>query len=440
MVNGKTYHRGINPKTGQAVSDDEFEFGVKPRLGALRATVSCICWALFKVVFPVKLEGQNHIPRTGGAVLAFTHIGPQDGLLTMGLCRHAYIFTKNELFKTPLQRFFLSRLGCIPVDRGKRNSQSLQLAENLLKNGATLAVFPEGTYNKTEKIRPLKYGAVSLAARANVPIVPVVSTGKYKLFRRSVQIEFTEPIMPNQDLTKANQALHERLQTVRSIHIKDQANKFQQSDGGLQVVLKPLLLALFRLIYRPQVIGAENVPQQGRVIVAANHKHDFDPFLIMMGRPGRRVHFLAKHQCIEWKVGRLISKFGVIFVDRQAKDKDFVNYTVLKLLGKERTIALFPEGTRNKTAEIMLPFKFGAVSYAQKSAAAIVPAAIVGRYRPFRKGLKIIFGTPIKLKPTDDLKKANQKLFQTIEKALLANHEPEYRKEIYKKYKERNLN
>jgi 1-acyl-sn-glycerol-3-phosphate acyltransferase len=259
------------------------------------------------------------------------------------------------------------------------------------------------------------------------------------LFRRSVQVEFTEPILPNQDLTKANQALYQRLQTVRSMHIKDQANKFKQSDGGLQVALKPLLLGLIRLIYRPQVIGAKNVPQQGRVIVAANHKHDFDPFLIMMSRPGRRIHFLAKHECVEWKVGRLISKFGVIFVDRQAKDKDFVNYTVLKLLGKERAIALFPEGTRNKTAEIMIPFKFGAVSYAQKTGAAIVPAAIVGRYRPFRKGLKIVFGTPIKLKPTDNLEKMNQKLFRAIQKVLLANHEQDYRKEIYKEYNERSV-
>ncbi|MDR3125814.1 MAG: 1-acyl-sn-glycerol-3-phosphate acyltransferase [Candidatus Nomurabacteria bacterium] len=439
MTNGKRYFEGVNPNTGQAVKDSELDFDFRPKRGVLYCMCLAVCKILTRIVFPAHVEGRENIPRRGGVIFAVTHIGTPDGVVANCLCRRrAYCFAKIELFKKPSLKFLFRRLGCIPIDRSKRNSRSLDLAEDLLKKGGALTIFPEGTRNKTPQIRPLKFGAVSLAARANVPIVPVVTTGRYKLFRRSLQVEFTAPIPPNRNLEKANQALQNRLQTVRDMHIKSQATKFRQSDGWLQVALKPLLLVLVKIIYRPQVVGASNVPKNGAVIVAANHKHDFDPFLIMMSRPARRFHFLAKRECVDWKIGRIINKFGVIFVDRAARDKDFVNYTVLKMLSKSRAVALFPEGTRNKTDKILISFKFGAVSYAQKSGAPLVPAAIVGRYRPFRKGLKIVFGQPIKVSATSDLAKTNQKLYKSIEKVLLAGGESTFRPEIYKEFKERN--
>jgi 1-acyl-sn-glycerol-3-phosphate acyltransferase len=439
MANQKRYYEGVNPKTGRAVEDTEFGFDEKPKLGAFYVVVLSICRALMRLAYPTKIEGRHYVPKTGGVIFAFTHVGAQDAVMSSCACRRpTYSLAKIGLFKNPLLKFIFQRLGCVPVDRSKRNSKSLDMAEDLLKNGAALIVYAEGTVNKKPEIMPLKFGAVSLAARANVPIVPVVSTGRYKLFRHGVRVEFTEPMRPNKNLEQANQALLKRLQTVRSAHIQDDQNKFRQSDGWLQVFLKPLLLGIIRLIYRPKVEGLDNLPSQGQVIIAANHKHDFDPFLILLGLPRRRVHFLAKHECIEWKVGRLINKFGVVFVDRQAKDKEYVNRTVLKLLAKQRAIGLFPEGTRNKTNKLLISFKFGAVSYAKKSGAPLVPAAIIGRYRPFRPGLKIVFGQPIKVGPHDNLEKANQKLYQAIEKMLLAGNEPAYRKEIYKEYKERN--
>ncbi|MDR3125831.1 MAG: 1-acyl-sn-glycerol-3-phosphate acyltransferase [Candidatus Nomurabacteria bacterium] len=438
MTNGKKYHAGVNPKTGQAVENCELELGASPKLGWFYQSAVAVCRILIRIAFWTRVEGRQYIPKTGGVIFAFTHIGAPDGVVANCLCRRrTYSLAKIELFGNSLARFLLLRLGHIPVDRGRRNSQSLAFAEEKLRSGGAVIVFPEGTYNRGSKIKPLKFGVVALAARAGVPIVPVVSTGRYKLFRRGVRLEFTEPIPPNKNLTKANQALYNRLQTVRDMHIKDNQKKFRQSDGKLQTVLKPLLLALMKIIYRPQVVGRTNIPKTGPVIIATNHKHDLDPFLIMMSRPTRRVHFLAKHECVDWPIGRFISWFGVIFVDRAARDKDFVNYTVLKMLSKNRAVALFPEGTRNKTAKILIDFKYGAVSYAQKSGAPIIPAAIVGRYRPFRSGLKIIFAKPLQIKPAANLAKANQKLYKSIEKMLLAEGEPAHRQEIYKAYNER---
>lgn len=76
-------------------------------------------------------------------------------------------------------------------------------------------------------------------------------------------------------------------------------------------------------------------------------------------------------------------------------------------------IGIFPEGTRNRTKEDLLPFKKGAVNFAKHTSALIVPAAITGQYKIFGNSLKIIFGKPYKV-IDDDLDKENEKLKNKI--------------------------
>jgi 1-acyl-sn-glycerol-3-phosphate acyltransferase len=212
------------------------------------------------------------------------------------------------------------------------------------------------------------------------------------------------------------------------------SKEIKQSDGWLQTALKPVLLSLIKVVYWPKVEGRENIPKSGPTIIVANHKHDLDPFMIMSGRWGRKTHFLAKHECTDWKIGPAIGAFGVIFVDREAKDKSVVKNQVGEFMKKGRVIALFPEGTRNKTADLLMDFKMGAVSFAAKNNATLVPAAIVGEYKPFgRGGLKIVFGKPVKVNEAD-LPETNQKLYDIIGKLLVANGEEKHRPNIYKHY------
>jgi len=212
------------------------------------------------------------------------------------------------------------------------------------------------------------------------------------------------------------------------------SRKIKQSDGWLQTVSKPALLSLIKAAYWPRVEGRKNIPKSGATIIVSNHKHDLDPFMIMSGRWGRKTHFLAKHECTDWKIGPAIGAFGVIFVDREAKDKTAIKEQVAKFMDKGRVIALFPEGTRNKTADITMPFKMGAVSFAAKNNATLVPAAIVGEYKLFgRGGLKIIFGKPVKVNKKS-LPETNEKLYDIINKLLVSNGEEKYRPNIYKHY------
>ena len=85
----------------------------------------------------------------------------------------------------------------------------------------------------------------------------------------------------------------------------------------------------------------------------------------------------------------------------------------MDVLNKGLALGIFPEGTRNKTKELLLPFKHGAVSLAKKSNATIVPFAIKGDYKFRTKNLKIIFGKPYKIL-SDDIDKENNKLHKII--------------------------
>ena len=84
------------------------------------------------------------------------------------------------------------------------------------------------------------------------------------------------------------------------------------------------------------------------------------------------------------------------------------------MLNKGLALGIFPEGTRNKTKELLQPFKFGAVSMAKKTGATIVPYAITGTYKFRTKDLKITFGEPFKIPEDMDLEEANEKLYNII--------------------------
>ena len=87
----------------------------------------------------------------------------------------------------------------------------------------------------------------------------------------------------------------------------------------------------------------------------------------------------------------------------------------IKLLNEGFVLGIFPEGTRNRTSELLLPFKYGAVSLAFKTGAYIVPAGITGKYK-FRGKIKVKYGKPFKV--SNDLESANVKLKEEITKLI----------------------
>lgn len=170
---------------------------------------------------------------------------------------------------------------------------------------------------------------------------------------------------------------------------------------------------VFKVYYRPKLINRENIPKDGPIIICGNHKHLFDQNLACISTK-RMLHYMAKIEYFEDKRKAWFFKMaGCIPVNRKIHDHDASNHAV-DLLKYGYAIGIFPEGTRNKTNEFLLPFKFGAVSMAQKTGASIVPFAITGEYRFRNNHLNIRFGKPFKVGKTTDLAKANDQLFNAI--------------------------
>ena len=176
-------------------------------------------------------------------------------------------------------------------------------------------------------------------------------------------------------------------------------------------VLRPIAVFLLRVLYRIKIVNREYIPKTGPVLLVGNHKHNLD-FLSVISGTKRTVHFLAKKELMD-KHGWLFGKLGIIPVDRSKKNKksisDAVNY-----LKNDEVVGIFPEGTFNKTEYVIKPFKYGAVKIASISSCPIVPFAIIGDYRIFRKGLKIIYGKPYYVKDIQDLTKENVKLMNKV--------------------------
>ena len=177
-------------------------------------------------------------------------------------------------------------------------------------------------------------------------------------------------------------------------------------------LVRPIVKLFFYFVYRPKVIGKENVPKKGRIVIASNHTDYFD-CVALVATNKRTIHFLAKDELLKGFWGPAFKAMGIIPVNRREKDKNALP-AAIKVLEEERVIGIFPEGTFKKDVEGLLPFKIGAVKMAHDAESMILPMAIVGDFKPFRKGLTLRFGKPYKI-TSDDLDKENDKLKKKIQ-------------------------
>ena len=185
-------------------------------------------------------------------------------------------------------------------------------------------------------------------------------------------------------------------------------------------ILRPVAVFFLKLIYRIEIINIDNIPKTGPILFVGNHKHNYD-FISLISGTKRTVHFIAKKELID-KHGWLFGRLGIIPVDRKAKNKEAIDLAVNYLKSGE-IVGIFPEGTLNKTEYVIMPFKYGAIKIASVSGCPIVPFAITGEYKRFRKGLKITYGKPYYIKDKNDLTKENIKLMNKIVNLLKEKNE-----------------
>lgn len=183
----------------------------------------------------------------------------------------------------------------------------------------------------------------------------------------------------------------------------------------LYKILRPFLVAYIWIRYRPVVIGRRNIPSSGCILVA-NHKNNLD-FICIGLSTKRNIHFLAKSELFKGFLKVILNSCGMIPVNREIKDKSVVPKCI-EYLNKNEIVGIFPEGTFNKTKNVISEFKIGAVKMAYESKKPIIPI-MIGKYK---RRMKIIIGRCFYVED-DNLAKYNKKLMDLLKTMIIINGE-----------------
>lgn len=161
---------------------------------------------------------------------------------------------------------------------------------------------------------------------------------------------------------------------------------------ALRGIVKGVLYVYCKVVHRAKIIGKENIPKEGAVIICGNHRTFLDPPLIEV-TCGRFARFLAKEELTKNPFFKLLGYvFDVILVKRDSKEVTAIKES-LKTLKNDGCLALFPEGTRNGLAKGE-DVKDGVAFFALRSGAKVVPCGIKGGEKGNRK-VTITYGKPL---------------------------------------------
>ncbi|MDO7905092.1 lysophospholipid acyltransferase family protein [Paenibacillus sp. JX-17] len=158
----------------------------------------------------------------------------------------------------------------------------------------------------------------------------------------------------------------------------------------IYVFCRNVLRLIYAILFRLEAVGKENVPKEGGVMLCSNHISNFDPPTVGI-LLDRKVHFMAKAELFKVPVlGWLIERLGAFPVKRGGVSKESIKLAIT-ILREGKVMGIFPEGSRGAGIG-----KKGAASFALRSGAAVIPVAVIGNYKVFRK-IKVIYGAPVSL-------------------------------------------
>ncbi|MBN4076267.1 1-acyl-sn-glycerol-3-phosphate acyltransferase [Gemmatimonas aurantiaca] len=152
------------------------------------------------VLMGARVVGQEHVPLTGGLVLASNHISYFDPpLVGCYLKRRGHFFAKKELFDMPVLGLYVKSANSHPVRRGGFDRNAIETAISVLQQGNMLTLFPEGTRGRNGKLLEPKAGVGKIARAALVPIVPCFIHNAEKFTecltrKRRLLISYGEPL------------------------------------------------------------------------------------------------------------------------------------------------------------------------------------------------------------------------------------------------------
>ncbi|MDA2945125.1 MAG: lysophospholipid acyltransferase family protein [Actinomycetota bacterium] len=187
----------------------------------------------------MSIHGRHNIPATGAFVLAPVHRSYVDTPIAACVTsRRLRFLGKDSMWKYRWFGWVLSALGAIPVTRGTADREALRRSVAVLEAGDPLVLFPEGERKSGSVVQPMFDGAVYVALKAGVPIVPVgiggsemvMPKGARFVFPRKVRVVVGEPLMPEtssggrvsrSELSRQSERLHAELQRLFDLAMVD---------------------------------------------------------------------------------------------------------------------------------------------------------------------------------------------------------------------------
>jgi 1-acyl-sn-glycerol-3-phosphate acyltransferase len=176
----------------------------------------------------ISYQGLEHIPRTGGAVIAINHTSYVDwvpaGLAGIARGRNVRYMLKAEMQQVKFVDFLIRHCKHIPVDRGA-GAEAYAEAVRRLRDGQIVGVMPEATISRSFELKEFKNGAARMALEAEVSIIPLIVWGAQRIWTKDhprnvgykkipVIVAAGEPLPPNGDAEHLDAALREGMTSL----------------------------------------------------------------------------------------------------------------------------------------------------------------------------------------------------------------------------------
>ena len=143
---------------------------------------------IFNWLLPVKFIGFEKVDKSGGYILCSNHTSMSDPFFIITIFKRQVNFmAKSELFRIPVVKQVLSSVGAFAVERGTGDMSAIGHAEELIKRGHILGIFPEGTRHKTGAPHKAKSGIAYIAMHTKADILPIsiYREGRFNIFRKT---------------------------------------------------------------------------------------------------------------------------------------------------------------------------------------------------------------------------------------------------------------
>lgn len=170
----------------------------------MRKFLKSLFWLASVIVYRIKVIGKENIPKEGAALICPNHVHALDSVLVViHNKRKINVLAKEGLFKNGFMRFLAKVFGVYPIKQNSADLGAIKTSLKLLKSGELLLIFPEGTRNGLQRGKPVKNGAITMAIKAGVPIIPVGIKGAFKPFSK-ITLNIGKPMYFNEHKDKIN--------------------------------------------------------------------------------------------------------------------------------------------------------------------------------------------------------------------------------------------